>query len=40
MNTQQIIYLNIERMLNSDVYFKPYGLPVENPNEPIYYYGY
>ena len=27
-------------MLNSNVYFRPYSLPVENPNESIYLYGY
>ena len=24
-------------MLNCSIYFKPYGLPVENPNQPVNY---
>ena len=27
-------------MLNSNVYFRPYSLPVENPNNNIDYHGY
>ena len=27
-------------MLNSNVYFKPYSLPIENPNESTYHAGF
>ncbi len=27
-------------MLNCSIYFKPYGLPVENPNQAVNYNGY
>ena len=27
-------------MLNCSIYFKPYGLPVENPNQSVNYHGY